>query len=228
MGQKTNPIGFRIGFNKNWESIWFSDRKKKYIENFYEDIKIKDYIQKRYQDAMIDKVEIFRTSDKMRIVIWTGRPGVVIGKKGSEIEKVRQELLVLLNMKESASYHLLNIDVKEIKKPELNARLIGLEIARQLENRISYRRAAKQAIDRAIQSGAEGIKIRCSGRLLGAEIARSEEYKNGRIPLHTLRADIDYALTEAKTKYGIIGIKVWVCRGEKMGDETERFLEERK
>jgi small subunit ribosomal protein S3 len=224
MGQKTNPIGFRIGVNKNWESVWFCNSKKQYIKNFYDDIKIKDYIQKRYRNAMISRVEVFRTSNNIRIVIWTGRPGVVIGKKGAEIEKVRQELLLLLNMQDSASFGRLSIDVKEVKKPEIDARLIGLDIANQIENRISYRRSAKQAMSRAMRNGAEGIKIRFSGRLLGAEIARSEEYKTGRIPLHTLRADIDYALTEAHTKYGVIGIKVWVCQGEKAGEEADPSL----
>lgn len=224
MGQKTNPIGFRIGFNKNWESVWFYDSKKEYIKNFYDDIRIKDYVQKRYRHAMISRVEVFRTSDNIKVVIWTGCPGVVIGKKGAEIEKVRQELLLLLNMQDSERFNRLNIDVKEVRKPEIDARLIGLDIANQIENRISYRRAAKQALGRAMRSGAEGIKIRYSGRLLGAEIARSEEYKSGRIPLHTLRADIDYALTEAHTKYGIIGIKVWVCRGEKLAGDTESSL----
>lgn len=228
MGQKTNPIGFRIGFNKNWESVWFYDSKKEYIKNFYDDIRIKDYVQKRYRHAMISRVEVFRTSDNIKVVIWTGRPGVVIGKKGAEIEKVRQELLLLLNMQDSEGFNRLNIDVKEVKKPEIDARLIGLDIANQIENRISYRRAAKQALGRAMRSGAEGIKIRYSGRLLGAEIARSEEYKSGRIPLHTLRADIDYALTEAHTKYGIIGIKVWVCRGEKLAGDTESSLDTEK
>ena len=216
MGQKTNPVGFRIGFNKNWESIWFANTRKHYVSLLYEDLKIKDYLNKRLSDAMLSKVEIFRKSDKITIVINTARPGIVIGRKGVEIEKIKHELLTLLNMSSQDDFSRLTIDVKEIKRPELNARLIGMDIARQIENRVSYRRAMKRAIQRAMDSGAVGIKIRCGGRLYGAEIARKEEYHAGRNPLHTLRSDIDYALSEAITKYGVIGIKVWVCKGELM------------
>ncbi len=216
MGQKTNPVGFRIGFNKNWESIWFANTRKDYISYFNEDIKVKSYLNKRLSDAMIAKIEIFRKSDKVTLVIHTARPGIVIGRKGVEIEKIKNELLILLNMSNQDDFSKLTIDVKEIKRAELNARLIGMDIARQIENRISYRRAMKRAIQRAMDSGAVGIKIKCGGRLYGAEIARKEEYHAGRNPLHTLRSNIDYALSEAITKYGVIGIKVWVCKGELM------------
>ncbi|MCK4338836.1 MAG: 30S ribosomal protein S3 [Candidatus Cloacimonetes bacterium] len=216
MGQKTNPVGFRIGYNKNWESIWFANNRKDYVSLLYEDLKIKNYLNKRLSGAMVSKVEIFRKSDKITIVINTARPGIVIGRKGVEIEKIKHELLTLLNMSSQDDFSRLTIDVKEIKRPELNARLIGMDIARQIENRVSYRRAMKRAIQRAMDSGAVGIKIRCGGRLYGAEIARKEEYHAGRNPLHTLRSDIDYALSEAITKYGVIGIKVWVCKGELM------------
>ncbi|MBL7107861.1 MAG: 30S ribosomal protein S3 [Candidatus Cloacimonetes bacterium] len=217
MGQKTNPIGFRIGINKKWPATWFANSRKEYIEKFYEDAKIENYLLKRLSNAMVSKIEISRKGDNVKITIHTARPGVVIGKKGVEIEKIRHELLTLLKMQNSESYSKLNIDVKEIKRAELDARLIGLDIAYQIKNRISHRRAMKRAISKAMRSGAVGIKIKCSGRLHGAEIARSEEYRYGRTPLHTLRSDIDYALTEANTKYGIIGIKVWVCKGEILG-----------
>lgn len=219
MGQKTNPVGFRIGINKKWQSTWFANTRKEYIEKFYEDMKIKNYLQKRLSNAMVSKIEISRKGEKIEITIHTARPGVVIGKKGVEIEKIRHELLTLLNMQDSENFSKMNIDVKEIKKAELDARLIGLDIAYQIKNRISHRRAMKRAISKAMRAGAVGIKIKCSGRLHGAEIARSEEYKSGSTPLHTLRSNIDYILTEANTKYGVIGIKVWVCKGEILGKE---------
>ncbi|HEX37881.1 MAG TPA: 30S ribosomal protein S3 [Candidatus Cloacimonetes bacterium] len=222
MGQKTNPIGFRIGFNKDWESVWFANTRKEYVKTFYEDLKIKDYLEKRLSDAMISKIEINRKSDKITVIIHTARPGIVIGRKGAEIEKIKQELITLLEMNAQNDYAKLAIDVQEVKKPELDARLVGMDIARQIENRISYRRAMKRAIERTMAAGAEGIKIKTSGRLHGAEIARSEEYKSGRTPLHTLRADIDYAISEAHTRYGIIGIKVWICRGELMQKEHQQ------
>jgi small subunit ribosomal protein S3 len=168
---------------------------------------------------MVSKIEILRKSDKITIIIYTARPGIVIGRKGVEIEKVKQELLTLLNMRKRDSFARLAIDVKEIKKPELDAKLIGLDIARQITNRISHRRAMKRAIERTMNAGAVGIKIKCSGRLHGAEIARKEGYHAGITPLHTLRSDIDYAVTAANTKYGVIGIKVWVCKGEIIGKE---------
>jgi len=222
LGQKTNPIGFRIGFNKDWESIWFANRRNEYVKTFYEDLRIKDYLNKRLSDAMISKIVILRKSDKLTIVIHTARPGLVIGKKGVEIEKVKQELITLLHMNTQDDYSKLAIDVQEVKKPELDAHIVGMDIARQIENRISYRRAMKRAIERTMSAGAEGIKIKASGRLHGAEIARSEEYKDGRTPLHTLRSDIDYAISEAHTRYGIIGIKVWICRGELMQKEHQQ------
>jgi len=223
LGQKTNPVGFRIGFNKNWESIWFANTRKEYVENFYEDMRIKDYLNKRLSDAMVSKIVILRKSNKLTVVIHTARPGIVIGRKGVEIEKVKQELITFLNMNTKDDYAKLAIDVQEVKRPELDARLVGMDIARQIENRISYRRAMKRAIERTMSAGAEGIKIKTSGRLHGAEIARSEEYKDGRTPLHTLRSDIDYALSEAHTRYGIIGIKVWICKGELTQKEYQQL-----
>jgi len=177
-------------------------------------MRIKNYLSKRLSDAMVSKIEIYRKSDKLTVVIHTARPGIVIGRKGAEIEKVKQELITFLHMNTKNDYSRLAIDVQEIKRPELDARLVGMDIARQIENRISYRRAMKRSIERTMAAGAEGIKIKASGRLHGAEIARSEEYKDGRTPLHTLRSNIDYAISEAHTRYGIIGIKVWICKGE--------------
>ncbi len=216
MGQKVNPTGFRIGFNKNWDSIWFADNRDDYIQNFFQDMKIKDYIFKRFFGGIISRVSIKRKTGKLKIIINTGRPGIVIGKKGSEIEKLKHELLTLTDMNAQDDYNKMVIDIREIKKPQIDAKLIGQDIARQIESRISYRRAMKRAMFKAKEAGVDGIKIKVSGRLGGTEIARSEEYHEGSTPLHTLRSNIDYALVEAKTKYGIIGIKVWVCKGELM------------
>ncbi len=223
MGQKTNPVGFRIGFNKDWESIWFADSRKEYVDLFLEDMKIKGYLEKRLEGAMLSKVEIKRKTDKTKIIIKTARPGIVIGKKGSEVEKIKHELLTLLKMNPQDEYNKLAIDVREVKKQQLDAKLIAKDIARQIENRISYRRAMKRAMYKAMDSGAKGIKVKCSGRLYGAEIARKEEYREGETPLHTLRSDIDYAVVQAKTTYGTIGVKVWVCKGELMGIERENL-----
>lgn len=216
MGHKTHPTGFRIGVNKNWDSVWFADSRKEYISKFFEDMEIKKYITKRFFGAMVSKVEIKRKTDKLKIIVRTARPGIVIGKKGSEIEKLKQEILTLLKMNTRDDYNKLIIDVREVKRPQTDAELIGQDIARQLEGRINYRRAMKRAMYRATESGADGIKIKISGRLNGNEIARTEEYHQGQNPLQTLRSNIDYALVEAKTKYGVIGIKIWICKGELM------------
>lgn len=212
MGQKVNPVGYRIGVNKQTDSIWFATGKD-YITNFHEDLKIKKYIKNRLDSAMISKISIARKTKSITLDIHTGRPGQVIGRKGTEIEKLRNELSVLVNKNRTSTLNVF-VNVQEIKLPWIDARLIGEEIARQLKRRISFRRAMKFAIRNAMRNGAQGIKIQCSGRLGGAEMARTERYQEGRTPLHTLRADIDYALTEVTTTYGIIGIKVWVYKGD--------------
>jgi small subunit ribosomal protein S3 len=208
MGQKVNPIGLRLGYIKGWDSSWYGG--KDFSEKLVEDNKIRKYIQARIQKGSISKVVIERTLKRITITIHTARPGVVIGKSGAEVDKLREELKKLTGKD-------VQINIFEIKRPELDAKLIGETIAQQLKARISYRRAMKQSIQSASRVGAQGIKIKLSGRLGGAEMARTEMYKEGRIPLHTLRADIDYAVSEALTVYGIIGIKVWVFKGEVYG-----------
>lgn len=208
MGQKVNPIGLRLGYIRGWESSWFGG--KDFSDKLVEDNKIRKYIDARIPKGSISRVVIERTLKRITLTIHTARPGVVIGKAGSEVDKLREELKKLTGKD-------IQINIFEIKRPELDAKLIGETIAQQLKARISYRRAMKQAIQSAVRVGAQGIKIKLAGRLGGAEMARTEMYKEGRIPLHTLRADIDYAITEALTVYGIIGIKVWVFRGEVFG-----------
>lgn len=204
MGQKTHPIGFRLGVIKSWNSKWFAGSK---FANFiYEDMMVKKYINARLDNAGLAKVEILRAPKKVTVDIHTSRPGIVIGRKGSEVDKLREELQ-LLTKKD------ISLNIIEVKKPELNARLVADSIARQLEGRVSYRRAMKKAIAASMKMGADGIKVVCGGRLAGAEIARTEKYMDGRVPLHTLRADIDYATSTAHTTYGCIGVKVWICRG---------------
>ncbi|MFT5886282.1 MAG: small subunit ribosomal protein S3 [Arcticibacterium sp.] len=208
MGQKVNPIGLRLGYIRGWESSWYGG--KDFSEKLVEDNKIRKYIKARIPKGSISKVVIERTLKRITLTIHTARPGVVIGKSGSEVDKLREELKKLTGKD-------VQINIFEIKRPELDAKLIGETIAQQLKARISYRRAMKQSIQSASRVGAQGIKIKLSGRLGGAEMARTEMYKEGRIPLHTLRADIDYAVSEALTVYGIIGIKVWVFKGEVYG-----------
>ncbi|HHE55716.1 MAG TPA: 30S ribosomal protein S3 [Caldithrix abyssi] len=208
MGQKTNPIGLRLGIIKSWNSSWFD--QKNYAEKLHEDLKIRNYIRKRLDKAAVSKIEIERNAKRVTISIHTARPGIVIGKKGAEVDKLREELRSLTNKE-------IQININEIKKPELDAYLVAENIARQIEGKVSWRRAMKKAITSAMRLGAEGIKIMCSGRLGGAEMARSEMYKDGRIPLHTLRADVDYAQYDAVTTYGTIGIKVWIFHGEVIG-----------
>jgi small subunit ribosomal protein S3 len=212
LGQKVNPIGYRIGVNKNCDSSWFAT-KEDYINNLHEDLKIKKYIQNRLADAMISKVTIQRKTKSVTVDIHTARPGQVIGRKGAEIEKIRNELTVLINKGRESDANVF-VNVQEIKDPWTDAKLVGMEIGAQLMRRTSFRRAMKFAIRNALRSGAQGIKVQCSGRLGGAEMARTERYQEGRTPLHTLRADIDYALTEVNTTYGIIGIKVWIYKGD--------------
>jgi small subunit ribosomal protein S3 len=208
MGQKINPVGFRLGIVRGWDSNWFGG--KTFSDKLVEDQKIRKYIDARIQKGGIAKVVIERTIKRITLTIHTARPGVVIGKGGTEVDKIKEELKQLTGKD-------VQINIFEIKRPELDARLVGESIAQQLEARISYRRAMKQAIASSMRVGAEGIKIKLSGRLAGADMARTEQYKEGRIPLHTLRADIDYAISEAQTVYGKIGIKVWIFKGEIFG-----------
>ena len=208
MGQKVNPIGLRLGIVRGWDSSWYGG--KDFSEKLVEDEKIRKYIQARIPKGSISKVVIERTLKRITLTIHTARPGIVIGKGGSEVDKIKEELKKITGKD-------VQINIYEIKRPEIDAKLVGEAIAQQLQARISYRRAMKQSISSAMRVGSQGIKIRLSGRLGGAEMARTEEYKEGRIPLHTLRADIDYAVSEAQTIYGKIGIKVWVFKGELYG-----------
>jgi small subunit ribosomal protein S3 len=207
LGQKTHPIGFRLGVINTWDSNWYDE--KSFSHKLKEDSLIRGYLKKRLEKAGIAKVLIERTLKKITLTIFTSRPGFVIGKSGKEISQLENEIKKITNKE-------VKINVNEIKKPELSAQLVGESIAQQLANRVSFRRAMKSAITSTMRMGAEGIKIMCSGRLGGAEIARSEQYKEGRIPLQTLRADIDYASVTSHTIYGAIGVKVWICRGEKL------------
>ncbi|MBU1078584.1 MAG: 30S ribosomal protein S3 [Spirochaetes bacterium] len=209
MGQKVNPIGLRIGVNKKWSSIWFA--KKEYADNLIEDLNIRKYIRSvlgKSKDAAISKITIERFTDKININIHTARPAIVIGRKGQEIEGLKKKIIKLISNKN------VQIKIVQIKKPELDAKLISENIAAQIEKRTPYRRAMKQAMSNAMRSGAKGIKIHCSGRLGGSEMARQESYKEGRIPLQTLRAQIDYGITTAVTTLGSIGVKVWVYTGD--------------
>ena len=208
MGQKTNPIGNRLGYIRGWDSNWYGGRN--YGDKIAEDSKIRQYIGVRLAKASVAKVVIERTLKMITITIHTARPGIIIGKGGSEVDKLREELKKITKKE-------VQINIFEIKRPELDARLVAASIARQIEGRISFRRAIKMAIAGTMRMGAEGIKVKISGRLNGAEMARSEMFKDGRTPLHTFRADIDYALEEAHTTYGRIGIKVWICKGEVYG-----------
>jgi small subunit ribosomal protein S3 len=206
MGQKVNPIGFRVGINRTWDSRWYAD-KNSYADLLHEDLELRSYLQSRLQQAGLSKVVIERPARRARVTIHTARPGVVIGKKGADIETLRAELARRTGGDVS-------LNIVEIRKPEIDAQLIAENIAQQLERRIAFRRAMKRAVQSAMRLGAEGIRINCAGRLGGAEIARTEWYREGQVPLHTLRADIDYGTARAKTTYGICGVKVWVYRGE--------------
>lgn len=210
MGQKVNPIGLRLGIIKGWDSSWYGG--KTFSDKLVEDQKIRKYIDARIPKGGVAKIVIERTLKRITLTVHTARPGVVIGKGGSEVDKIKEELKKITGKD-------VQINIFEIKRPELDARLVGESIAQQLQARISYRRAMKQAIASAVRVGAQGIKVKVSGRLGGAEMARSEQYKEGRIPLHTLRADIDYAISEANTVYGKIGIKVWIFKGEVFGKQ---------
>jgi small subunit ribosomal protein S3 len=208
MGQKTNPIGNRLGIIRGWDSNWYAD--KDYGDKVVEDEKIRIYLKARIAKGGIARVIIERALKRITVTIHTSRPGIVIGKGGQEVDKIREELRKLTNKE-------VQINIVEIRKPELDASIVGESIAKQIEARINYRRAIKMAIQSTVRAGAEGIKVRISGRLAGSEMARTEEYKDGRTPLHTFRTDIDYILSEAQTVYGKIGIKVWICKGEVYG-----------
>ena len=205
MGQKVHPRGFRLGVIESSDSKWFARRD--YRELLHEDLKLRKFLKQRLYHAGISKVEIERAANKAKINIYTARPGIVIGKKGAEIEKLKSELQKLT---EKETF----INIHEVRRPDLDAQLVAENVALQLERRVAFRRAMKEAVSRGMRMGAQGIKVHCSGRIGGAEIARSEWYREGRVPLHTLRADISYGLAEAKTTYGVIGVKVWVFRGE--------------
>lgn len=210
MGQKTHPIGSRIGIIKTWDSKWFM--KQGYADTLHEDLNIRKYIKNKLYHAGIAKIEIERTGEKVRIFIHTARPGIIIGKKGAEVEKLKKDIEYLTGKQ-------VQIDIKEIRKPELDAQLVAENIALQLEKRVAFRRAMKKAVASSMRFGALGVKVTCSGRLAGAEIARTEWYREGRVPLHTLRADIDYGTAEAKTTYGIIGLKVWIYKGDVLPEQ---------
>jgi small subunit ribosomal protein S3 len=212
MGQKVNPIGLRLGINKTWESRWFA--KENYADKLHEDLKIRKYIKKQLHSAGIANVVIERPSKKAIVTIHTARPGVVIGKKGADIDKIKKDLTKFTKDE-------VHLNIVEIRKPEIDATLIAENIAQQLERRVAFRRAMKRAVQSALRLGAQGIRINVSGRLGGAEIARMEWYREGRVPLHTLRADVDYGIGSALTTYGIIGIKVWVFKGEIYADERD-------
>jgi len=213
VGQKVHPKGFRIGIIRDWDSNWYADRD--YTELLHEDYKLRHYIKEHFYTAGISKVEIQRTGNRVRVTIHTAKPGIVIGRGGAEVEKLKADLIKMTGKN-------ININIQEIKKPELDAQIVAENIAQQLEKRISFRRAMKQTVGRTMRAGAIGIKIAISGRLGGAEIARSEWYSEGKVPLHTLRADVDYGFAEANTTYGKIGIKVWVNRGEIMPAAKQR------
>ena len=216
MGQKVNPLGLRLNITRTWDSIWYAD--KEYSTYLIEDQKIKKFLKKRLQHAGLSKVKIERTGEQVRIKLFTARPGIVIGKKGAEIESLKKELEKLINRK-------VTLDIQEVRRPEADAQLVAENIAQQLIRRIAFRRAMKKAVSSALRFGVKGIKISCSGRLGGAEMSRCEWVREGRVPLHTLRADVDYALAEANTTYGIIGVKVWIFNGEVLSDTDKGTAE---
>lgn len=218
MGQKINPAGFRIPITKNWQSKWYAD-KKDFGTWINEDLRVRDFLKKRLEFAAVPRINIERAANRIRVTIYTARPGIVIGRKGAEIDKLKEEISKMTGNRE------VYIDIQEVKTPELNAQLVAENVALQLERRISFRRAMKKAVQTTMDFGAQGIKIRCAGRLGGAELARTEQYHEGKVPLHTLREDIDFGFAEAKTVYGKIGVKCWIGLGpmtpEKSGDKLE-------
>ncbi len=209
MGQKVNPIGLRLNITRTWDSIWYAG--KNYSQKLLEDQKIREYLKKRLYHAGVSRIQIERTGEKARIKVFTARPGIVIGKKGAEIDALKKEI-------ETRFHRDFMLEIQEVRRPEADAQLVAENIASQLERRVAFRRAMKKSVNTALRFGVKGIKVFCAGRLGGAEIARSEWIKEGRVPLHTLRADIDYGTAEAKTTYGIIGVKVWIFRGEVLSE----------
>ena len=210
MGQKVNPIGLRLGINRTWDSRWYAD--KSYAKNLHEDFKIRSYIEKNLKQAGISRVIVERPAGKARVTIYAARPGLIIGKKGADIETLRKKL-------QGISKSEVALNIVEIRKPDIDAKFVAEGVAQQLERRVTFRRAMKRAVQNALRAGAKGIRINCSGRLGGAEIARTEWYREGRVPLHTLRANVDYGNAEGHTTYGIIGIKVWIFKGEIMAHD---------
>lgn len=213
MGQKVHPTGIRLGIIKEHASIWYAD-KKDYAKNLLTDLRVRDYIRNRLSQASVSRIEIERPAQTARITIYTARPGIVIGKKGEDVDRLRREVAEEMGVP-------VHINIEEIRKPELDALLVAQNVAQQLERRVQFRRAMRRVIQNAMRLGAKGIKVRVAGRLGGSEIARSESYHEGRVPLHTLRADIDYATAEALTTYGVLGVKVWIFKGEILGIEEE-------
>jgi small subunit ribosomal protein S3 len=216
MGQKVNPIGFRIQTTRDWRSRWYA-APKEYAQMLHEDLKIRAFLKKKLEQAAVPRINIERASQRLRVTIFTARPGIVIGRKGSEIDKLKEDIAALSTLKE------VYVDIQEIKTPETNAQLIAENVALQLERRISFRRAMKKAAQTAIDFGAQGVKVRCSGRLGGSEIARTEWHRLGKVPLHTIRASIDYGFAEALTTYGKIGVKAWIYKEDKKGEETAKI-----
>jgi small subunit ribosomal protein S3 len=213
MGQKVHPTGIRLGIVKDHNSVWYADSKS-YAKNLINDIEVREYILKKLDAASVSRVKIERPAQTARITIYTARPGIVIGKKGEDVDGLRKELSAKMGVP-------VNINIEEIRKPDLDARLVAQNVAQQLERRVMFRRAMKRVVQNAMRQGAQGIKVQVGGRLGGAEIARTEWYREGRVPLHTLRADIDYATYEAHTTYGVIGVKVWIFKGEVIGEGQE-------
>ena len=213
MGQKVHPTGIRLGVVKDHNSIWYADNKT-YAENLINDLQVREYILKKLDAASVSRIKIERPAQTARITIFTARPGIVIGKKGEDVDALRKDLIARLGVP-------VHINIEEIRKPDLDARLVAQNVAQQLERRVMFRRAMKRVVQNAMRQGAEGIKVQVGGRLGGAEIARSEWYREGRVPLHTLRADIDYATYEAHTTYGVIGVKVWIFKGEVIGENED-------
>jgi small subunit ribosomal protein S3 len=213
VGQKTHPYGFRLGYNKTWHSRWYAD--KGYADTLIEDVTLRSRLKKRLAHAGVSEIDIERAAERMRITIHTSRPGIIIGRKGAEVDKLRDDLIKQLGRE-------VHINIQEVQRPELDAQLVAESIAGQLERRVSFRRAMKKAMESAFRFGAKGVKIMVAGRLGGHEIARTEWYQEGRLPLHTLKADIDYGLAEARTTYGVIGCKVWVYRGDLLREKSRR------
>lgn len=217
MGQKVHPIGFRLGIIKTWRSRWFS--KKDYAQNIYEDHQIRRYIKEKLYHVGIARIEIERTADKTKVIIHTARPGIIIGKKGQEVDKLKNELERLTGRE-------IHPDIQEVRRAELDAQLVAEQVAQQLEKRIAFRRAMRKSVTAALKMGAKGVRVACAGRLAGAEMARSEWYREGRVPLHTLRADIDYGMAQAKTTYGMIGVKCWIFKGEVIDTKAKEGIKE--